>query len=422
MRRILTILMLVLTVMSSLNSFGNSQNSNTNHIKNVTAITEVFGDGQKVTAVAVEYDSDIATSKLTQSAFTVEGRTIINVYANGALAKTSKGVDGKYVIIELSPTDKGASLLGQSGRSRIVLEAKVTVSQTGEVIAANGKKYEANPDPMPNINVVNMVVDDFKQLEYKDPKTGLTLKYNLYIPKNYNKNKTYPMVLFMHDASVVGTDFNRTLVQGLGAVIWATPSEQAKHECFVLAPQYEKIIVNDQSEMTEEGDVTVSLIDALAKRYNIDTNRLYTTGQSMGCMTSIALNIKYPELFAASFLVAGQWDASLVAPLAKDKLWIIVSEGDLKAFPEMNAITAVLEKEGTKVSRAIWSRQSSASEFASEVNKMISEGNNIKYTVFKKGTVVPEGFPDNGGMNHMCTWLTTYNIEGIRDWLFMQKK
>lgn len=63
----------------------------------------------------------------------------------------------------------------------------------------------------------------------------------------------------------------------------------------------------------------------------------------------------------------------------------------------MNAITASLEKAGAKISRATWNGQSSAAEFASDVGKMIAEGNNIKYTVLKKGTVVPAGLTDDGG-------------------------
>lgn len=145
------------------------------------------------------------------------------------------------------------------------------------------------------------------------------MKYNLFVPKNYDKNKAYPMVLFIHDAGVISAETDTTLIQGLGAVIWATPSEQAKHECFVLAPQYASATVNDNSETTEDLDATVNLINSLEDQYNIDKNRLYTTGQSMGCMSSIALNIKYPDLFAASLLVAGQWDPTKVSALAKDK-------------------------------------------------------------------------------------------------------
>ena len=139
-------------------------------------------------------------------------------------------------------------------------------------------------------------------------------------------------------------------------------------------------------------------------------------------MSSIFLNINYPDLFAASFLVAGQWDPTVVAPLAKDKLWIVVSAGDVKAFPGMNAITSVLEKEGANVSREMWNGQSTATEFAFLVSKMMAAGNPIKYTVFQRGTVVPAGMTDDGGSNHVCTWRIAYTIEGIRDWLFRQSK
>ena len=37
------------------------------HIKSATAITQVLGDGQKLTAVAVEFDQDIDNSKLSTS-------------------------------------------------------------------------------------------------------------------------------------------------------------------------------------------------------------------------------------------------------------------------------------------------------------------------------------------------------------------
>jgi predicted peptidase len=51
------------------------------------------------------------------------------------------------------------------------------------------------------------------------------------------------MVLFIHDAGATSDQITTTLTQGVGAVIWATPSEQAKHEAFVLAPQYSRGMV-----------------------------------------------------------------------------------------------------------------------------------------------------------------------------------
>ena len=114
-------------------------------------------------------------------------------------------------------------------------------------------------------------------------------------PKVTDAAKTYPLVLFMHDAGVTGTNPLRTLEQGLGAISFASPEDQKKHPAFVLAPQYPVAIANDASETSDYADVTVRLIHDLMLRFSIDQNRLYTTGQSGGCMTSIALNIKYPR-------------------------------------------------------------------------------------------------------------------------------
>ena len=433
-----------------LRAFGsNNQVEPKNHIKCCSAITEVFGGGQQVTAVAVEYDQNIDNAKLSQSSFSVKGRSVTRVYASTTASKASKGTNGRFVIIELQkqedvadpapqsppspngqpafspngslPSNNPKSSRPMNGMGAPKPDLTAYITQTGVITTTEEKQYEPFKDAVATTNFINLIVDDFKQVEFKDPATGLSLKYNLYIPKNYDKNKSYPMVLFMHYASVTGRETTATLTQGLGAVIWASPEEQAKHECFVLAPLFPTQTVNDKSEVSEYLDVTVDLIKALTNTYNINKNRLYTTGQSGGCMMSIAIDIKYPDLFAASFLVAGQWDASLVKPLAKQKLWIIVSEGDTKAFPGMNAITSTLEKEGAKVSRATWNARSSASEFASEVAKMNAEDNKIRYVAFQKGTTWPEGQEKNM-TEHMQTWKVAYTIEGVRDWLFAQSK
>lgn len=416
-------------------------------VKNVTAITEVFGDGQQVTALAVEYPKAVSSADLSTASFKVEGRTVTKVYANSSEAKATQGTDGRFVIVELSqiqtkndgkrqgppkdangksaftpdaPLPSGKDARPQGSMASDKPDLHLSVVQTKAVKAIDGTTFDASKDTMMNSKFINLIVDDFKQLEFKDPATGETLAYNLYIPKNYDSTKSYPLVLFMHDASVTGRETTATLTQGVGATIWATPEEQAKHPCFVLAPQYPVQIVNDRSETNEYLDITVDLIHQIAKEYSIDTDKMYTTGQSGGCMMSIAIDIKYPDLFAASMLVAGQWDASLVDPLAKQKIWILVAEGDTKAFPGMNAITAALEKAGAKVSRATWNGRASAAEFAEDVNKMNAEGNNIRYSVFSKGTVFPEG--QEGGMEHMQTWKVAYYVEGVRDWVFAQKK
>lgn len=391
------------------------------HVKSVTAITQVFGEGQKFTAMAVEYDRDIDSARLTNATFAVDGRTITKVYANSTATMTERGKNGKYVIIELSRDDAEAALYILNRREIIRKKAQASITQTGQVFTTNRHIYAADTHSMVTSRVVNLVVDDFKQLEYKDPNSGEMLRYNLFVPRNYDKRKSYPLVLFMHDAGVTSTVTDTTLVQGNGAVIWASPEEQAKHAAFVLAPQY------PSQPSTHQGpwpyvQLTVDLVNQITREYSIDGNRMYTTGQSLGGSISIQIGVKYPDLFAATYIVASQRDAEESRALAKAKLWIVVSEGDERAFPGENAMTAVWEQEGVKVSRAFWDGRATPAEFAADVQKMEAEGNPIKYTVLRKGTVVPPGQPDNGGSNHINTWRIAYSIEGIRDWLFKQYK
>ena len=268
--------------------------------------------------------------------------------------------------------------------------------------------------------VLSDTIAAFQQLEFTDLDTGITLKYNLFIPREVDPQRCYPLVLFIHDMGAVSSDPHSTLLQGLGAVIWATPAEQARHPCFVLAPQYETVIVNDASQATPHVEATVNLVRALACQVPIDTQRMYTTGQSMGCMASIAMLIAHPDLFAAALLVAGQWDAAKMSALTHARLWIVVSEGDRRAFPGMNASLAVLEAAGAKVIRATWNGRADAAQFAVNVREMLIDGCNIHYTVLASGTVVPDGLPDDARNNHVYTWPIAYAIQGLRDWLFTQ--
>lgn len=115
----------------------------------------------------------------------------------------------------------------------------------------------------------------------------------------------------MHDASIVGAkNINSTLVRSVGGPIFATEREQKKHQCFVLAPQYSEVIIDDNNggySKSEYINVTVRLIQKLIKDYSINTDRIYSTGQSMGAMTTLYLLANYQNLLAAGLVVDGQW-------------------------------------------------------------------------------------------------------------------
>ena len=300
-------------------------------------------------------------------------------------------------------------------------EFKAEITQNGTVISAKGKQVEAPAESIVSSETVNLIVDDFKQLEYKDEKTGIPMAYNLFVPKDYDPAIKYPLVLFMPDMTVAGKETTRTLTQGIGATIWASPEEQAKHPCFVLAPDYLTMIINDAWMTNEYMDATVSLIAELQKEYSIDADRLYTTGQSGGCMLSFAIGHYYPDLFAAYLLMAGKWDEKRIDNFVGDRMWMMCGEGDIGAFPSMNQLVAKLREKGVQVSEAQWDGRASADEFARLCSDMDKEDAPIRYTHFVKNSV----FPDDehlGGSEHLQSWRVTYAIEGVRDWLFRQSK
>ena len=140
----------------------------------------------------------------------------------------------------------------------------------------------------------------FRQMDYQDEETGKSFGYNLFVPDNDDPSQKYPLVLFITDSSVVGNETKAALEQGYGAVIWASEKEQEKHPSFILAPEYPENILNGENDVTDYVRATLNLLDKVRNEYPIDSGRLYMTGQSMGCMTSLYLNATNPELFAAS--------------------------------------------------------------------------------------------------------------------------
>ena len=394
-------------------------------IRSVTSVTEVFGTGQQITHIILEFNEKVVNSQLTKNTFTVSDRTVEKIYSNTRPEKTDIVKDGRFVIIELNPKDSGASLRLE-GNDEVGFQMKKAtskVTQKEDILFTNGKKLEKSIAILENNKIKNLIVENFKQFVYKDTKTGTTVKYNLYIPKNYDKNKKYPLVLFMHDAGVLSEDTKTTLLQGNGAISFATPEEQERHEAFVLAPQYSRQVVDDNGDITSDLDATVNLIkDYLISKYSIDEKKLYATGQSMGGMMAIVMNYKYPELFAASYLVACQWDPKEVSTMARNNLWITVSTGDAKAYPGMNAITSELIKRGATVAKDSWRADYTDAQFLEGARKVIAQKSNIKYTTLEKGTNPYLPKDANPGLEHSGTWKVGYSIPGIKDWMFLQSK
>lgn len=393
----------------------------------VTTVTEVFGDGQKPSAAILEYPGEIDEASLEAADFLVEGQTITGVYTNAEAALTESSTPGNYVILEFAYENaSGAGGMGGGrgerggrgmGGGQTEESLSVAVAQTGEVLGTDGTVYFGSETAVESSDRIDLVLQDFELLEYTDPETGCTLPYSIYLPENYDESKEYPLVFFVADASANGDDPTRNLTQGNGAIVWATPEEQAKNECIVVSPQYTNTLIDSIGALVTDDNVwsdgltlVSNFLHYVIDEYSVDENRIYGTGQSQGCMTNIALSDREPDLFAAQFLVAGQWNVEEMSAMKDKNLWIVVCEGDTKAYPGMNAATENWESLGASVARSdLWDSTSTPEQFDELVKETEAQDCRINYTVFEGG-------------NHTYTWSVAYNIEGIRDWLFAQTK
>jgi predicted peptidase len=265
--------------------------------------------------------------------------------------------------------------------------------------------------------VLEPVIDDFTQGQYK------SMLYNLYVPENRAAGEKYPLVLFIPDASANGGDPLLALSQGTGATVWADPQWQAEHPCYVLAIQVPKAIhlVNDGNRAAPELEDIVELLRQVMAENDVDVDRVYTTGQSQGCMASCELNLRYPDLFAASLLVSGQWDLERMSTLTDRKFFIGLSEGGPREYPFMQQWTQRLRSAGVDVQEL---RLSFRDGFAVNEEKVRAVGDaQVVYVVWEAATIFPDDGTEHPQIDHHNRgWELTYQLKSAQEWLFRQKR
>ena len=195
----------------------------------------------------------------------------------------------------------------------------------------------------PVINASAYTVVQLTQMyQYMTYKSGTqTLYYRILLPKGYDPNdttKSYPLVLFLHGAGEKADpehnpqDVNvKNLWYGLTDFL---AQNQDNYPCFVLAPQvpindnWVNVTFTDGSydfANTPESPtmkLTVDLINnKLISKYNIDKDRLYVTGFSMGGFGTWDIIMRYPKMFAAAVPICGASDPSKAALIKDVPIW-----------------------------------------------------------------------------------------------------
>jgi len=432
-------------------------------LQSITAVTEVTGGGQKVYAVAAEYDVDIAPESLAIDSFAAgvvpaaagyfpgmpeivnkndadlpsQPRAIVALYTNDSATRRmdQTSVPGRFVIAEFAH-DPDLSLPTTDSE-------RVTLTQLRDIRTTDGTVYPASPQTHSNAgqhgnSVTIRGIDTWEQNHWWWDDTRATwLEYSIYLPKSFlaegGEEKSYPLVLAItHSGTSYDGTCKQTLTETCIASIWGLPEEQAARECVVITPRYERTTMNDYWEHTSDVENTYRLVQSLLsntwnygnpnledrrnKVLKIDPDRVYCTGWSMGAMTSLWLMAEHPDTFAAGLIIAGQQRPEDMVRLAGQKVLIITGSEDGKATPWNEACVPIWRDAGAQVTRpdelldpTLIFPVDEQKTLNDQMQGYLNQGGNITFLTFD-------------GVDHMASARKFFYINAARTWLFRQTK
>ena len=156
-------------------------------------------------------------------------------------------------------------------------------------------------------------------------------RYLQFLPNGYDedKEKAWPMILFLHGAGERGDDLSKVKVHGPPMIVESKPD----FPFVVISPQCPSGAVWD-------ADALLALLDEVTDRLRIDEKRLYVTGLSMGGFGTWNLIGKAPERFAAAVPICGGGNTrDFLLPKSREALqslpiWAFHGGKDTVVLPE----------------------------------------------------------------------------------------
>jgi predicted peptidase len=212
--------------------------------------------------------------------------------------------------------------------------------------------------------------DTAQKAERLDVQIRVQMDYLLYLPKDYDKQEKWPLMVFLHGSGERGSDLQKVKAHGPPKLVAA-------------GKDFPFIIVSPQcpEKTSWEPYQLIALLDDLERKYKVDTDRIYITGLSMGGFGTWRLAAAIPNRLAAIVPVCGGGDTFAARRIAKLPTWAFHGAKD-------NAVPVELSQ-----------------TMVDAINK---QGGDAKLTIY------PEAGHDS--------WTETYNDPKLYEWLLAQKR
>ncbi len=170
------------------------------------------------------------------------------------------------------------------------------------------------------IHAVGQDLDLAYQREYFHSSKGFELPYRILFPEGYDGDQPYPLIVFLHGAGERGTDNEKQLVHG--ATLFTREDIRRDYPAIVIFPQcpeggYWSSVEIDRTKNpydlkfdyekppTLALEAVAELVEEISSLENVDKDRRYIMGLSMGGMGTFEMVYRYPKLFAAAAPICG---------------------------------------------------------------------------------------------------------------------
>ena len=122
--------------------------------------------------------------------------------------------------------------------------------------------------------------------------------YLIYLPKDFDGTKKYPLVLYLHGAGErANSDNEIELLKKFGP---PKLCDENDYDAIIVSPQVKYPWVWNSFP-----DKIKSFIDEIVVKYPVDSDAISITGVSMGCFGMYQVMMDYPKTFCAGVAVCG---------------------------------------------------------------------------------------------------------------------
>ena len=216
----------------------------------------------------------------------------------------------------------------------------------------------------------NLAEDSAQTSQRLNAQVQVQVDYLLSLPQDYAEQESWPLILFLHGAGERGDELELVTKHGPPKLI----SEGKEFPFIVVSPQCPENVWWEPIELT-------ALLDEVISNNNVDENRIYVTGLSMGGFGTWRLAAYTPNRFAAIAPICGGGEKYWAKRFAHLPTWAFHGAKD----------------EGVPLKRS-----------QEMIDELTAKGGQPKLTVY------PEAGHDS--------WTETYNNPDFYTWLLAQER